>query len=70
MKIKDSIISSINLSIAFISINLVISFMFETINPIALSFVKRTNLKLDIIDLGFAPMLTIAFSFKIALFLF
>lgn len=70
MKIKDAIISAITLAIAFISVNLVISFMFETINPIAISFVKRTNLQLDIIDLGFAPMLNIAFSFKIALLLF
>ncbi|WP_156299184.1 PTS transporter subunit IIC [Streptobacillus canis] len=70
MRLKDALISGITLAIAFTSISLVIEFMFNTISPVALRFVEYTNIKLDVIDLGFSPMVTISFAWPFAIIIF
>ncbi|NYV28412.1 PTS galactitol transporter subunit IIC [Streptobacillus felis] len=70
MKVKDALISGVTLAIAFTSISLVIGFMFDTISPVALRFVEYTNIKLDVIDLGFSHMVTISFAWPFALIMF
>lgn len=70
MDYKKAILSALTLAIAFVSIGLVINFMFELIGPVTKEFVKKTNLNLNIIDLGFSPMVAISFAWPLAIFLF
>lgn len=70
MRKRDAILSGITLAVAFISISVVISFMFETINPVAIKFVENTNINLTIIDLGFSPMLALSFAMPLAVLMF
>ncbi|ACZ01839.1 PTS galactitol transporter subunit IIC [Streptobacillus moniliformis] len=70
MKLKDALMSGITLAIAFTSISLVIGFMFNTISPVAQRFVEYTSIKLDIIDVGFSPMVTISFAWKFMIIMF
>lgn len=70
MKFKDAIMSGLILAIAFTSVNLVIGFMFDTISPVAIQFVKNTNIELNIIDLGFSPMVAISFAWNFAIIMF
>ncbi len=66
MRLKDALMSGITLAIAFTSISLVIGFMFETIAPVAQKFA----FKLDVIDLGFSPMVTISFAWHFSILFF
>ncbi|WP_064614454.1 PTS transporter subunit IIC [Streptobacillus moniliformis] len=70
MKLKDAFMSGITLAIAFTSISLVIGFMFGTISPVAQKFVEYTNIKLNVIDLGFSPMVTISFAWRFSIIMF
>ena len=70
MKFKDAIFSALMLAVAFTSINVVVGFMFETISPVATDFVKNTGITLNVIDLGFSPMVAVAFAWKYSIIMF
>lgn len=70
MKFKDALMSGLILAIAFTSVNLVIGFMFDTISPVAIQFVKNTNIQLNIIDLGYSPMVAVSFAWRFAILMF
>ena len=70
MKFKDTIFSALMLAVAFTSINIVVGFMFETISPVATDFVKNTGITLNVIDLGFSPMVAVAFAWKYSIIMF
>ena len=70
MKFKDAIFSALMLAVAFTSINVVVGFMFETISPVATNFVKNTGITLNVIDLGFSPMVAVAFAWKYSIIMF
>ncbi|WP_156286257.1 PTS galactitol transporter subunit IIC [Oceanivirga salmonicida] len=70
MKLKKAIISGITLGIAFTGMGLVLGFMFETISPVATAFVQNTGIELSTVDVGWAPMSSIAWAWPYALLMF
>ena len=52
MKFKRAIASGLTLGIAFTGMNVVLGFMFDTISPVASSFVVKSVILLYIIDVG------------------
>lgn len=70
MKLRKAIISGVTLGIAFTGMSLVLGFMFETISPVATTFVQNTGIQLNTIDVGWAPMSAIAWAWPYALLMF
>lgn len=70
MKPKKAIIAGLTLGIAFTGMNLILEFMFGAISPAASEFVKATGIKLNSIDVGWAPMSAIAWAWPYALLVF
>lgn len=70
MKLKKAIICSLTLGIAFVSINIVIGYMFTTITPAATAFVKNTGINLKTIDVGWSPVASISWAWPYALLIF
>lgn len=70
MKPKKAIMCGLTLGIAFVSINIVLGYMFETITPAATAFVKNTGIELKTIDVGWSPMASISWAWPYALLVF
>ncbi|KEH99590.1 PTS galactitol transporter subunit IIC [Clostridium botulinum] len=70
MKPKKAIICGLTLGIAFTSINVVLTFMFNTISPAASAFVKSTGIKLTTVDVGWSPVASVAWAWPYALLVF
>ncbi|MFL0167042.1 PTS galactitol transporter subunit IIC [Clostridium beijerinckii] len=70
MKIKKAIIAGLTLGIAFTGMNVVLSFMFNSISPAASAFVQNTGIQLTSIDVGWSPMSAIAWAWPYAVLLF
>lgn len=62
MKIKDAISSGITLGVAFTGMNLLISFMKDSITPAAQAIMTSTGISLPIVDGGWSTMATISWS--------
>lgn len=70
MKLKKAIIAGLTLGIAFTGMNVVLSFMFNSISPAASAFVENTGIQLNSIDVGWSPMSAIAWAWPYAILLF
>lgn len=70
MKLKKAITCGLTLGIAFIAINVVLSYMFTTISPAATAFVKNTGIQLKTVDVGWSPVASIAWAWPYALLVF
>lgn len=70
MKPKKAIIAGLTLGVAFTGMTTVINFMFDAISPAANAFVTNTGIQLNAIDVGWAPMSTIAWAWPYALAMF
>lgn len=70
MKPRKAIIAGITLGIAFVSMNVILGFMFSTISPVAQTFVDKTGLQLTAVDVGWSPMSAIAWAWPYALMMF
>lgn len=70
MKLKKAIICGLTLGIAFTGMNVVLTFMFQSISPAATAFVHSTGIKLTTIDVGWSPVAAIAWAWPYALIVF
>ncbi|WP_392486764.1 PTS galactitol transporter subunit IIC [Haloimpatiens sp. FM7315] len=70
MKLKKALTSGLTLGIAFIGMNIILSFMFSAISPAADAFVKSTGIKLTTIDVGWSPLAAISWAWPYALTVF
>ena len=60
MRVTSALRSGVIVGIGFISINLVVGLLLDSLGPAAFSMTERLGLNLTAIDLGFAPAATIA----------
>lgn len=70
MKTKKAIIAGLTLGIAFTGMNVILSFMLNSISPAASAFVKSTGIQLNAIDVGWSPLSAVAWAWPYALLLF
>jgi galactitol PTS system EIIC component len=70
MKPKKAIIAGLTLGIAFTGMNVILNFMFTSISPAAKALVSNTGIKLNSIDVGWAPMAAIAWAWPYAVLIF
>ena len=70
MKIKDAISSGITLGVAFTGMNLLISFMKDSITPAAQAIMTSTGISLPIVDGGWSTMATISWAWPYAFLMF
>ncbi|GAA0075757.1 PTS galactitol transporter subunit IIC [Clostridium sp. CTA-5] len=70
MKPKKAILCGLTLGIAFTAINVVLTFMFDSISPAASAFVKSTGIELTAVDVGWSPVASIAWAWPYALMVF
>lgn len=70
MKPKQAIICGLTLGIAFTAINVVLTFMFNTISPAATAFVQNTGIELTAVDVGWSPVASVAWAWPYALIVF
>ncbi len=70
MKFKRAVSSGLTLGVAFIGMNVILGFMFNTIGPAANAFVEQTGLQLTAIDVGWSPLAAIAWAWPYALTIF
>ena len=70
MKFKEAFTSALTLAVAFIGMSVVMNFMFDAINPAATSFVENTGIHLNAIDVGWAPLSSIAWAWPYAFLIF
>lgn len=70
LKPKKAIIAGLTLGVAFTGMNVILGFMFGAISPVATSFVEKTGIQLNIVDVGWSPMSAIAWAWPYALFMF
>lgn len=70
MKFKEAFTSALTLAVAFIGMSIVMNFMFDAINPAATSFVENTGIHLNAIDVGWAPLSSIAWAWPYAFLIF
>lgn len=70
MKPKKAIICGLTLGIAFTAINVVLTFMFDTISPAASAFVTNTGINLKTVDVGWSPVASVSWAWPYALMVF
>ena len=68
MKVKDAISSGITLAVAFTGMNLIISFMKDSLNPAAQAIMSATGMSFPVVDGGWTTMATISWSWPYAFF--
>lgn len=56
MKVKDAISSGITLAVAFTGMNLIISFMKDSLNPAAQAIMSATGMSFPVVDGGWTTM--------------
>ena len=64
--IQDAIKSSLTIGIGFIGIFIVFDFFISKIGPVLEQLIARTGLEYNVLDVGWPPMATIAWGFKLA----
>ena len=70
MKVKDAISSGITLAVAFTGMNLIISFMKDSLNPAAQAIMSATGMSFPVVDGGWTTMATISWSWPYAFLMF
>lgn len=70
LKPGKAISAGLTLGVALIGINLVISFMSDSVGVAAQSFVKNVGVQLTALDMGWAPALGLCWSWKYAFLMF
>lgn len=70
LKPGKALSAGLTLGVAFIGINMVISFMSSTVGVAAQSFVENTGVQLTALDMGWAPALGLCWSWKYAFLMF
>lgn len=70
MKIKDAISSALFIGIAFVSVNLVVNYLYEVVTPAMEAFVEGTGVELRALDLGWTAVSTVAWSWPYIFLLF
>ncbi|SBV93519.1 putative PTS system, galactitol-specific, IIC component [uncultured Eubacteriales bacterium] len=70
LKPGKAISAGLTLGVAFIGINMVISFMGSTVGVAAQSFVENTGVQLTALDMGWAPALGLCWSWTYAFLMF
>ena len=70
MKVKDAISSGITLAVAFTGMNLIISFMKDSLNPAAQAIMSATGMSFPVVDGGWTTMATISWSWSYAFLMF
>lgn len=66
IKIKEALQSSLIIGIGFIGIFTIFNFFVSKIGPALEALVKRTGLHYNVLDVGWPPMATMAWGFKLA----
>jgi len=70
MKFPTAFSSGLTLGLAFLGMNVVIGFLFDTVGPAAEAFVENTGLQLKALDLGWPPNAAIAWAWPFAFLMF
>lgn len=70
MKWKEAFSAAVILGVAFIGMNIVISFMLNALTPAAQGLVERTGIELNIIDGGWTSLATLAWAWPLAFLMF
>lgn len=70
LKPGKAVSAGLTLGVALTGINLVISYMSETVGVAAQSFVENTGVQLTALDMGWAPALGLCWSWKYAFVMF
>lgn len=66
IKIKEAVKASLTIGIGFIGIFTMFNFFISNVGPALESLIKRTGLHYNVLDVGWPPMATITWSFKLA----
>ncbi|HEY5562034.1 MAG TPA: PTS transporter subunit IIC [Clostridiaceae bacterium] len=66
IKLKNGIKAAMTMSIGFIGIFTMLNFFVSVIGPALETLVKRTGLKYNVLDVGWPPLATMAWGFKLA----
>lgn len=70
MKPKKAIVAGLTLGIAFTGMNIVLTFMLNSVNPAASAFVQNTGIKLNAIDIGWPATAAISWAWPYGLIMF
>lgn len=65
-RLKEALMSSLVIGIGFIGIFTIFNFFVSNIGPALEAMVKRTGLHYNVLDVGWPPLATMAWSFKLA----
>jgi PTS system galactitol-specific IIC component len=66
IKVKEAVKSSLTIGIGFIGIFTMFNFFISVVGPALEALIKRTGLHYNVLDVGWPPMATITWSFKLA----
>jgi galactitol PTS system EIIC component len=66
IKIKEAVKASLTIGIGFIGIFTMFNFFISNVGPAIESLIERTGLHYNVLDVGWPPMATITWSFKLA----
>jgi galactitol PTS system EIIC component len=66
IKIKEAVKASLTIGIGFIGIFTMFNFFISNVGPALEALIKRTGLHYNVLDVGWPPMATITWSFKLA----
>jgi galactitol PTS system EIIC component len=66
IKIKEAAKASLTIGIGFIGIFTMFNFFIANVGPALEALIKRTGLRYNVLDVGWPPMATITWSFKLA----
>lgn len=66
IQIKEAIKSSLTIGIGFIGIFTMFNFFIDTVGPALEDLIERTGLHYNVLDVGWPPMATMAWGFKLA----
>jgi galactitol PTS system EIIC component len=66
LKLSTSIKSSLTIGIGFIGIFVIFGFFVENIGPAVKALISKTGLHMNVLDVGWPPLASIAWSFKLA----
>lgn len=70
LKPSKAFSAALTLGVAFVGINLIISFMGDTVGVAAQDFVSNSGIQLTALDMGWAPALGLAWQWQYAFFMF
>lgn len=66
IKFKTAVKSSVTLGIGFLGIFIIFDYFAKIVNPVISAIVQKTGMNFNMVDLGWAPLAAITWSFKLA----